>query len=170
MNCIWRPVLKTGYFWKRKDYRRVTLHRLISDLEVLSPLVTGSPDVIRKLSGYARASWEVPSVLFDPGTDLYGLCVWRYNLRYKADFFQIHFCWWRRIYSLSLTPFSETYELRGYVVEIYQRYIPNLVMWHAECCCEMIIVWSFVIWSFVWSFIFVIITLIICWTQSIAFV
>ena len=77
-----------------------------------------------KLSGYARASWEVPSVLFDPGTDLYGLCVWRYNLRYWADFFQIHFCWWRRIYSLSLTPFSETYELRGYVVEIYQRYIP----------------------------------------------
>ena len=72
------------------------------------------------------------------------LHVWHYILRYKADFFQIHFCWWRRIYSLSLTPFSETYELRGYVVEGYQRYIPNLVMWHAECCCVMIIYWSFV--------------------------
>ena len=169
MNCIRRPVLKTGYFWKRKDYRRVTLHRLISGLEVLSPLVTGSPDVIRKLSGNARASWEVPSVLFDPGTDLYGLCVWRYNLRYKADFFQIHFCWWRRIYSLSLTPFSETYELRGYVVEVYQRYIPNLVTWHTECCCEMISVWSFVIWSFVWSYIFVIIGWSFCLTRSRAF-
>ena len=32
------------------------------------------------------------------------------------------------------------YELRGYVVEGYQQYIPNLVMRHAECCCEMIIV------------------------------
>ena len=114
----------------------------------------------------ARASWEVPSVLFEPGTDLYGLYVWRYKLRYKADFFQIYFCWWQRIYSFSLTPFSETYELRGYVVEGYQRYIPNLVMWHAECCCEMIIVWSFVIWSFVWSFIFVFITLIIRWPKA----
>ena len=107
----------------------------------------------------------MPSVLFEPGTDLYGLYVWHYKLRYKVDFFQIYFCWWRRIYSFSLTPFSETYELRGYVVEGYQRYIPNLVMWHAECCCEMIIVWSFVIWSFVWSFILVIITLIICWPK-----
>ena len=71
------------------------------------------------------------------------LHVWHYILRYKAYFFQIHFCWWRRIYSLSLTPFSETYELRGYVVEGYQRYTPNLVMWHAECCCVlMIICWS----------------------------
>ena len=114
----------------------------------------------------ARASLEVPSVLFDPGTDLYGLYVWHYKLRYKADFFQIYFCWWRRIYSFSLTPFSETYELIGYVVVCYQRYIPNLVMWHAECCCEMIIVWSFVIWSFVWSLIFVIISMIICWPKA----
>ena len=60
MNRIWRPVLKTGYFWKRKDYRRVTLHRLISDLEVLSPLVTGSPDVIeiiRKCKGFVRSAF-----------------------------------------------------------------------------------------------------------------
>ena len=68
--------------------------------------------------------------------------------------------WWRRIYSLSLTPFSETYELRGYVVEGYQRYIPNFVMWHAECCCVMIIGWSFgydhlfdhlSLWLLLWS-------------------
>ena len=125
----------------------------------------GSPTGIVDIR-IARTSLEVPSVLFEPRTDLYGLYVWHYNLRYKADFFQIYFCWWRRIYSLSLTPFSETYELRGYVVEGYQQYIPNLVMWHAECCCEMIIVRSFVIWSFVWSFIFVIITLIICWSKA----
>ena len=125
----------------------------------------GSPIGI-VITRIARASLEVPSVLFEPGTDLYGLCVWHYTLIYKADFFQIHICWWRRIYSLSLTPFSETYELRGYVVEGYPQYTLNLVTWHAKCCCVMIIVWSFVIWSFVWSFIFVIITLIICWPKA----
>ena len=50
----------------------MSLHRLVPGIEILAPFVMGSPDVIRKLSGFARASLEVPSVLFEPGTDLYG--------------------------------------------------------------------------------------------------
>ena len=124
MNRIWRPVLKTGYFWKRKDYRRVTLHRLVFDLEVLSPLVTGSPDVIENypdLQGLREKCLRFCSIPEQTCMDCVSdVTIWDI----KLISFQIHFCWWRRIYSLSLTPFSETYELRGYVVEIYQRYIP----------------------------------------------
>ena len=86
----------------------------------------------------ARASLEVPSVLFEPGTDLYGcvsdITLWDVKL-VSIKYISI---WWWRIYSFSLTPFSETYELRGYVVDGYQWYISNLVMWHTKCC------WSFV--------------------------
>ena len=108
----------------------------------------------------ARASSEVPSVLFEPGTDLYG-CMSDITLwDIKLIFIKYISAWWRRIYSLSLTPFSETYELRGYVVEGYQQYTPNLVVWHAECCCVMIIGWSLwydhlfdhlSLWSLLWS-------------------
>ena len=103
----------------------------------------GSPDVIRNYTdckGFFRSAFGSVRTR----NRLVWLHVWHYILRYKADFFQIHFCWWQRIYSLSLTPFSETYELRGYVVEGYQWYTPNLVVWHAECCCVLIICWSFV--------------------------
>ena len=145
MDSIWRPVLKTWYFRKWKDYRRMTLHRLISDIEILSPFVMGIPDVI----GYYPDCKGFFGSAFGSVRSRNGLvcmCVWRYNLRCKAGFYQIHFCWWRRIYSLSLTPFSEMYELRGYVVEGYQRYTSNLVVWHAKCCCVLMIIgWSFVI-------------------------
>ena len=96
----------------------MSLHRLISDIEILSPFVMGSPVVI---SEYPDCKGFFGSA-FGSVRDwnrLVWMCVRRYNLRCKAGFYQIHFCWWRRIYSLSLTPFSETYELRGYVVDGY---------------------------------------------------
>ena len=51
----------------------MSLHWVAPGIEIYITLfVMGSPDVIRKFSGFARASLEVPSVLFEPGTDLYG--------------------------------------------------------------------------------------------------
>ena len=97
----------------------MSLHRLISDMEILSPLVMGIPDVISEypdckgIFGSAFGSVRARNRL------VWIVCL-TLQLRYKADFFQIYFCWWRRIYSLSLTPFSETYELRGYIVDGYQ--------------------------------------------------
>ena len=97
-------------------------------------------------TGFARASSFIGRSAFDSvrtRNRLVWLYVWHYTLRYKADFFQIHFCLVAEIYSLSLTPFSEMYELRGYVVEGYQWYTPNLVVWHAKCCCVLLIIcWS----------------------------
>ena len=50
------------------------LHRLISDIEILSPFVMGIADVTSEYPNLQGLLLEVPSVPFDPGTDLYG-CV-----------------------------------------------------------------------------------------------
>ena len=100
------------------DYRRVTLHRLISDTEVLSPLVTESPIVISEYPDCKDFFVSAFGSVRSRNRLVWIVCL-TLQIEYKADFFQIYFCWWRRIYSLSLTPFSETYELRGYIVDGY---------------------------------------------------
>ena len=113
----------------------------------------------------ARASWEVPSVLFEPGTDLYGLYVWHYKLRYKADFFQIYFCWWRRIYSLLNTLLWDVRAQRlcSWMLSAIYSQFGNVTCW---VMLKWSLCWLFVIGSFIWSSILVIIVLIICWPKA----
>ena len=67
----------------------------------------------------ARASLEVPSVPFDPGTDLYGcvsdVTIWDVKL-ISIKYISVG---GGEFILLALTPFSKTYELRDYVVEGY---------------------------------------------------
>ena len=50
----------------------MTLHRLVPGIEI--SICDGKSGRDSGLSGFARASLEVPLVLFEPETDLYG-CV-----------------------------------------------------------------------------------------------
>ena len=143
MDNIWKLVVKTVYLRERKD--NPSNVSALSHAGIEFSLVMGSPIGIvdtRICKGFFGSAFGSVRTR----NRLVWLYVRHYTLRCKAGFYQIHFCLVAEIYSLSLTPFSETYELRGYVVDIYQWYIPNLVVWHAKCCCVLVIIcWSFVI-------------------------
>ena len=115
--------------------------------------------------GIARTSLEVPSVLFEPGTDLYGYVSDITFWEIEQISFKYISVWWRRIYSLSLTPFSETYELKGYIVEVISdiSHFGNVTCW---VMLKWSLCWLFVIGSFIWSSILVIISMIICWPKA----
>ena len=66
-----------------------------------------------------KGFFEVPSVPFDPGTDLYGcvsdVTIWDVKL-VSIKYISVG---GGEFILLALTPFSEMYELRGYVVDGY---------------------------------------------------
>ena len=110
MDSIWRPVVKTGYFQEWKDKPSNVSALSLAGIEI--SICDGKSD---RDCEYPDCKGFFGSAFGSVRTRnrLVWLHVWHYTLRYKADFFQIHFCWWRRNYSLSLTLFSEMYELRG---------------------------------------------------------
>ena len=66
---------------------------------------------------------------------------------------------------LCLTPFFETYELKGYIVEVISdiSHFGNVTCW---VMLKWSLCWLFVIGSFIWSSILVIIVLIIYWPKA----
>ena len=94
-----------------------------------------------------------------------GLCVWHWILFYTDWSLLNIYLYGGGEFILCLTPFFETYELKGYIVEVISdiSHFGNVTCW---VMLKWSLCWLFVIGSFIWSSILVIISMIICWPKA----